>query len=178
MGLMMSPGYSATGGLHGFPRNRSSLPHRHSSTPLLASLSFSRPFRTPSKIAAKKGDRMKFTSTTAYRVLVCLGLIFSSHAFAIGGGDPSRGLAMESESRPSVQAPSIKIEGKLFCKVPAFGGAQSCLLEIAEHKSGRTFRLIGDRSAMRLYQTGNLNVAVEGTLQDSETIAVNKTEVL
>ncbi len=72
----------------------------------------------------------------------------------------------------------VRVEGPLSCNLGESNTGESCDLSIRDQKSGRTFALSNNTSAMRLYMQGARVVLIEGKLETPNTIAVSKVSSL
>lgn len=72
----------------------------------------------------------------------------------------------------------VRVEGPLSCNLGESNTGQGCELSIRDQKSGRTFALSNNNSAMRLYMQGARVVLIEGKLETPNTIAVSKVSSL
>jgi hypothetical protein len=66
----------------------------------------------------------------------------------------------------------VKIIGLLSCKLGVENTGQGCMLKLEEKGTGRIYRLSNAGEAMRLFQSGSKNVAIEGKFSDAETIEI------
>ncbi len=108
-------------------------------------------------------------------------VLFTQPAYAsLGGGgrgDGSNMAAVRHDGEDN-KIKLVRIEGALSCDLGAENDGQSCDLKLHESKTGRTYNLVQAKSAMQLYQDGTKNVAIEGRLEDSETLEVRKAQSL
>lgn len=100
-------------------------------------------------------------------VFVAQALLLACPAFA-AKGDVMTTATVRQENRTSV----IRIEGTLTCNMGTQNSGEGCALKIREAKSGKTYDLANGNVAMRLFNSGSRNVAIEGSLIDAETISV------
>ncbi|MGZ3689205.1 MAG: hypothetical protein ACXWP5_05340 [Bdellovibrionota bacterium] len=100
-------------------------------------------------------------------------------AFAIGGEmETLSAMKQEGIFTGRTKIKIVRVEGALSCERPMVNNGDGCVLNLRDTKSGRNFRLIEANDAQHLYSTGKKNVAVEGVMQDSETIEVKKADSL
>lgn len=79
----------------------------------------------------------------------------------------------------STSRPNVHVEGTLSCPVGPENTGDPCVLAIQDNKTGKTYRIIENNSqVMRIYQSGARQVAVEGVMEDDETMSVRSTQAL
>jgi hypothetical protein len=109
---------------------------------------------------------MKTYKFVIFGLLVVGGALLALPAFAYRGGDMTRA-SLRQELRTTAL---VKLEGALTI--------DNGRLMISDIRSGRSFGLVGAGDAMKLYDSGTRNVAIEGTLADASTINVSKVSAL
>lgn len=115
---------------------------------------------------------MKNFSMT-FGVIVSQLLLVPVHAFASRGDDFNiRSLQQQ------LRASTVSITGALTCKMGEINTGEACNLKITDSKTGKIFGLANAGDAMRMYNSGTKNVAIEGTVNDNGTISVAKISAL
>lgn len=113
-------------------------------------------------------------------ILLSLLLLSSSYARENEGpvGSQLSSLKREIAQFSDKKAKSIRIEGLLSCNMGETNTGQSCALKIQENGSGKVYQILNGSAAMHLLSEGKKNVAVEGSLENTETIALSKVSAL
>lgn len=61
-------------------------------------------------------------------------------------------------------AARIALRGTLKCPMPEANTGHACTLQIVDHQTGQTLRIVASNGAMRLYQNGQTQVVATGTV--------------
>jgi len=100
--------------------------------------------------------------------------LFSVPAFAVRNGDVTNA-SIRQEMRLDSK---IKMQGALTCNLGAENNGQACALRIKDKTTGKTFNLVENKAAMRLFHEGYTQVSITGTMYDSQTIQVAEVNAL
>ena len=112
-------------------------------------------------------------------IVSILALLASSGTVAPALASLSDARVLKLTERQEMAALSqIQVEGPLTCSLGESNTGRSCELSIRDQKTGRTFGLNNDNTAMRLYIQGARTVLIEGKLENANTIAVAKASAL
>ena len=115
--------------------------------------------------------------TTAAALIVSLAPLAPAYA-SRGADGTNRSMIRQEIEAISPQIKLVRIEGALSCDMGAENNGKACDLKLRESKTGHTFNLIEAKAAMQLYQGGNKNVAIEGRLEDTDTLEVRDAQIL
>lgn len=66
----------------------------------------------------------------------------------------------------------ITLTGELTCRMAESNDGRPCELKFTESETRRRYELTNADGAMRLYQSGQANVVLEGELRGDDTLAV------
>ena len=58
----------------------------------------------------------------------------------------------------------LDIRGLLSCPMPEENNGRSCTLQIVDEANGKTLRIVGSKTAMRLFQDGQTKVVATGVI--------------
>ena len=122
---------------------------------------------------------MKMFMSYRYRLALLIFTQFGwvSPAFAIQG-EASNFSAFRHDGGGSQTAQNIRVEGTLQCQMGDANSGQGCALKIQQNQTGHVYNLTENQTAMRFFLDGKKNVAVEGSLQNSNTIEIKVAEAL
>ncbi len=112
----------------------------------------------------------------SFALFAMLGVVLAQSAAFAGREDVSHMAAIRHDITEARKL--TKFQGALSCPMGESNDGQGCSLTFKETATGRIFQLRNHQSAMRLFQDGRTQVAIEGTLADGETISVEKIQSL
>ncbi len=101
--------------------------------------------------------------------VIALAVLMAQSAVLAGPALAHRGDVTNASLRQEMRTSLVTIEGALSCNTE--NGA-SCSLRLQELSTGKSYKLRNASSAMKLYNSGTINVAIEGRFRDSDTIEI------
>jgi hypothetical protein len=111
---------------------------------------------------------MGHSSLTHLVILQVIGLSALAYISSAGAREgrgahdrtPAGVMAMEARNQARVD-----IRGSLKCPMPETNTGRACALQIVDHDTGNTLRIIASDTAMRMYQDGQTQVVASGTIR-------------
>ncbi|MGE0614970.1 MAG: hypothetical protein AB7P04_04965 [Bacteriovoracia bacterium] len=109
---------------------------------------------------------------TAIITFALIGLFTLGSAFGGGRGDFTRD-ANSTFRETYIKMSSIEVRGSVTCLMGAENDGQGCNLRITDQNTGRAFSLSNGTDVRRMYNSGARMFAIQGEMEDSETIRVD-----
>ena len=116
----------------------------------------------------------KYTFTMIMMAVTTGALLLAITAFA-SQGEGINFAAIRQQNAVAIKL--VRMEGSLSCDLGAKNTGSGCELKF-QTKNGRVYNLTEASNAMRLFQEGSRQVAIEGQMKDSDTIQVKTAQNL
>ncbi len=121
---------------------------------------------------------MKKTSKSIITTFLTLSVVLMLGASAFGVvGD--KDITTVTVRRDNNRDPRfVRIQGELMCSYGNENNGGPCIIKLKDVRTGKTFDIKNGRQAMQILNEGTKMVSIEGSLMDSQTIAIDRINAL